>query len=168
MVIQVGRQVRQRRLYGNLALYKKVETARDDYMQTRLNAGFFFTHGTTRRFNWLSRCCTLKRLGDAHAQGAVKQVSAGVAPCNMVSFVKLFWTSVARQVSFKVELLSISATATSFTVHHHLVWSRSVLLRYVNQKPEQQISKLSFLIYVWVPEVGNTADTPDPRWVLPL
>ena len=41
MVIPVGRQVRQRRLYGNLALYKKVETARDDYMQTRLNAGFF-------------------------------------------------------------------------------------------------------------------------------
>ena len=44
-----ARQVRQRRLDGNLALYKKVETARDDYMQTRLNAGFFFTHGTTRR-----------------------------------------------------------------------------------------------------------------------
>ena len=165
MVIPVGRQVR---LYGSLALYKKVKTARDDYMQTRLNAGFFFTHGTKGRFHWLSRCCALKLLGDAHAQDAVKQVSAGVAPCNMVSFVKLFWTSVARQLSRKVELPSISATAKSFTVHHHLVWSRSVLLRYANQKPEQQISKLSFLIYVWVPEVGNTADTPNPPWVLPL
>ena len=41
MVIPVGRQVRQRRLYGNLALYEKVKTARDDYMQTRPNAGFF-------------------------------------------------------------------------------------------------------------------------------
>ena len=40
-------QVRQRRLYGNLGLYKKVETARDDYMQNRLNVGFFFTRGTT-------------------------------------------------------------------------------------------------------------------------
>ena len=89
-------------------------------------------------------------------------------PCNMVGFVKHFWTSVARQVSRKVELLSISATAKSFTVHHHLVWSRLVLLRYANQKPEQQISKLSFLIYVWVPEVGNTADTSNPPWVLPL
>ena len=168
MVIPVARQVRQRRLYGNLALYKKVKTARDDYMQTRLNAGFFFTHGTTRRFHWLSRCCTLKLLGDSQAQDAVKQVSAGVAPCNMVSFVKLFWTSVARQISRKVELLSISATAKSFTVHHHLVWSPSVLLRYSKQKSEQQISKLSFLIYVWVPEVGNTADTPNPPSVLPL
>ena len=36
MVIPVGREVRQRRLYGNLALYKKVETARDDYMATWL------------------------------------------------------------------------------------------------------------------------------------
>ena len=24
------------------------------------------------------------------------------------------------------------------------------------------------LMYVWVPEVGNTADTPNPPWVLPL
>ena len=23
-------------------------------------------------------------------------------------------------------------------------------------------------MYVWVPEVGNTADTPNPPWVLPL
>ena len=43
--------------------------------------------------------------------GAAKQVSAGVAPCNMVGFVKLFRTSVARQVSRKVEPLSTSATA---------------------------------------------------------
>ena len=43
--------------------------------------------------------------------GAAKQVSAGVAPCNMVSFAKLFLTSVARQVSRKVEPLSTSATA---------------------------------------------------------
>ena len=27
---------------------------------------------------------------------------------------------------------------------------------------------LLFLIYVWVPEVGNTADIPNPPWVLPL
>ena len=60
MVIPVGREVRQRRLYGNLTLYKKVETARDDYMQTRLNDLYVKT-------------------GDFHAQGAVKQVSAGVA-----------------------------------------------------------------------------------------
>ena len=31
--------------------------------------------------------------------GATKQVSVGVAPCNMVGLVKLFRTSVARQVS---------------------------------------------------------------------
>ena len=43
--------------------------------------------------------------------GAAKQVSAGVAPCNMVGFVKLFRTSVARHVSRKVEPLSTSATA---------------------------------------------------------
>ena len=49
---------------------------------------------------------------------AVKQVLAGVAPCNMVGFVKLFLTSVSRQVSRKVELLSISATVKSFTVQH--------------------------------------------------
>ena len=44
-----------------------------------------------------SRRYTLKRLG--------------VAPCVMVGFVKLFRTSVARQVSRKVEPLSTSATA---------------------------------------------------------
>ena len=43
--------------------------------------------------------------------GVAKQVSAGVAPCNMVGFLKLFRTSVARQVSRKVEQLSTSATA---------------------------------------------------------
>ena len=42
--------------------------------------------------------------------GAAKQVSAGVAPCNIVGFVKLFRTSVARQVSRKVEPLSTYAT----------------------------------------------------------
>ena len=42
---------------------------------------------------------------------AAKQVSAGGAPCNMVGFVQLFRTSVARQVSRKVEPLSTSATA---------------------------------------------------------
>ena len=25
-----------------------------------------------------------------------------------------------------------------------------------------------FLMYVWVPQVGNTSDTPNPPWVLPL
>ena len=43
--------------------------------------------------------------------GAVKQVSAGIAPCDMVGFLKLFRTSIARQVSRKVEPLSISETA---------------------------------------------------------
>ena len=43
--------------------------------------------------------------------GAAKQVSAGVAPCNMVGFMKLFQTSVARQVLRKVGPLSTSATA---------------------------------------------------------
>ena len=43
-------------------------------------------------------------------KGAAKQVSTGVALCNMVGFVKLFRTSVARQVSRKVEPLSTSAT----------------------------------------------------------
>ena len=42
---------------------------------------------------------------------AAKQVSAGVVPCNMDGFVKLFRTSVARQVSQKVELLSTSRMA---------------------------------------------------------
>ena len=37
--------------------------------------------------------------------GAAKQVSAGVAPCKMVGFVKLFRTSVARQVSRKEDPL---------------------------------------------------------------
>jgi len=48
--------------------------------------------------------------------GAAKQASAGVAPCNMVGFIKLFWTSVARQVSRKVELLSTSATVATIAV----------------------------------------------------
>ena len=43
--------------------------------------------------------------------GAANQVSTGVALCNMVGFVKLFPTSVARQVSRKVEPLSTSSTA---------------------------------------------------------
>ena len=43
--------------------------------------------------------------------GAQKQVSAGVAPCNMIGFMKLFRTSIARQVSRKVERLSTSAMA---------------------------------------------------------
>ena len=42
--------------------------------------------------------------------GTAKQVSAGVAPCNMVGFVKFFRTSVARQVSRKVEPLSTFST----------------------------------------------------------
>ena len=29
------------------------------------------------------------------------------------------------------------------------------------------VRKLLFLIYVWVPEVGNTANTRNPLWVLP-
>ena len=41
------------------------------------------------------------------------EVSAGAAPCKMVSFVKPFRTSVARQVSRKVEPLSISATVAT-------------------------------------------------------
>ena len=45
--------------------------------------------------------------------GAAKQVSAGVAPRNMVGFVKLFRTAVARQVSRKVEPLSTAATVAA-------------------------------------------------------
>ena len=33
--------------------------SRDDYIETRLNAGFF-TCSTTRQFHWLSCCCMLK------------------------------------------------------------------------------------------------------------
>ena len=50
-------------------------------------------------------------LAELVCNSAAQQVSAGVAPCNMVGFVKLFRTSVARQVSQKVEPLSTSATA---------------------------------------------------------
>ena len=45
--------------------------------------------------------------------GAAKQVSTGVAPCNMVGFVKLFRTAVARQVLRKVEPLSTLATVAA-------------------------------------------------------
>ena len=45
-----------------------------------------------------------------------KKVSPGVAPCNMVGFVKLFRIFVARQVSRKVELLSTSATVSVIDV----------------------------------------------------
>ena len=48
--------------------------------------------------------------------GAAKQVSAGAAPWNMVGFVKPFWTSVARQVSRKVEPLSVSATVATIAL----------------------------------------------------
>ena len=41
----------------------------------------------------------------------LKLVCNGAAPCNMVGFVKLFRTSVARQVLRKVEPLSTSSTA---------------------------------------------------------
>ena len=43
--------------------------------------------------------------------GSAKQVSAGVEPYNMIGFVKLLRTSVARQVSRKVEPPSTSGTA---------------------------------------------------------
>ena len=41
------------------------------------------------------------------------QVSAGFAPCNMVGFVKLFRTSVARQVSRKEEPVPLFTSATA-------------------------------------------------------
>ena len=60
----------------------------------------------------LSRGYTLKLLPETCVQlGASKQVSAGVAACHMVGYVKLLRTSVAKQVSRKVEPLFISATA---------------------------------------------------------
>ena len=42
--------------------------------------------------------------------------------------------------------------------------------RYIVREPRstQEIGNYTFLIYVWVPEVGNTADTPNPHWVLLL
>ena len=48
--------------------------------------------------------------------GAAKQIPGGIAPCNIVGFVKLFGTSVARQVSRKVEPLSNSATVAEIAV----------------------------------------------------
>ena len=48
--------------------------------------------------------------------GVAKQVSGGIAPCNMVSFVNLFRFSVARQVSQKVEPLYTSATVAAIVV----------------------------------------------------
>ena len=48
--------------------------------------------------------------------GVAKHVSAGVAPGKMVGFVKLFGTSVAKQVSRKVEPLSTSATVAEIAV----------------------------------------------------
>ena len=54
----------------------------------------------------------LKLLAETCVQQHCKSIfSAGIAPCNIVGFVKLFRTSVARQVSRKVELLSTSAMA---------------------------------------------------------
>ena len=42
--------------------------------------------------------------------------------------------------------------------------------RYIVREPRstREIGNYNFLMYVWVPEVGNTADTPNPPWVLPL
>lgn len=54
----------------------------------------------------------LKLLAETCVQQHCESIfSAGIAPCNIVGFVKLFRTSVARQVSRKVELLSTSAMA---------------------------------------------------------
>ena len=53
----------------------------------------------------------LKLLAETWVQQRCKSISAGVARCNIVGFVKLFRTSVARQVSQKVEPLSTSAMA---------------------------------------------------------
>ena len=65
-----------------------------------------------------------------------KYLSARVAQFNMVGFVKLFRTSVARQVSRKVEPLSTSAMVATIAevvktrVYTSCNWSRSLLLRY--------------------------------------
>ena len=61
--------------------------------------------------------------------GAAKQVSAGVALCNMVGFVKLFRTSVARQVSRKVEPLSTSTSAATVAVVKKQEFHRETPLR---------------------------------------
>ena len=61
--------------------------------------------------------------------GAAKQVSPGVATCNMVSLVKLFRTSVTRQVSRKVEPLSTSATARNGRSGKKKKFHRVTLLR---------------------------------------
>ena len=41
---------------------------------------------------------------------------------------------------------------------------------YILREPlsTREIGNYYFLLYVWGPEVGNTADTPNPPWVLPL
>ena len=58
---------------------------------------------------------TLKHLAETCVKGVGNKFQQALhAPCNMVSFVKLFRTSAARQVSArKVEPLSTSATARS-------------------------------------------------------
>ena len=61
--------------------------------------------------------------------GATKQVSAGVAPCNMVGFVKLFRTSVARQVSRKVERLFYFQQLTTVAVVNKKEFHRATPLR---------------------------------------
>ena len=48
--------------------------------------------------------------------GAEKQVSAGIASCNIVCFVKLFQTSVARQVSRKLEAYCTSETVATIAM----------------------------------------------------
>ena len=36
-----------------------------------------------------------------------------------------------------------------------------------NHGQGDELTNYNFLIYVWVPEVGITADTPNPPWVIP-
>ena len=44
----------------------------------------------------------------------------------------------------------------------------SIMNESVRQCRYPIIGNYNFLMYVWVPEVGNTADTPNPPLVLPL
>ena len=103
-------------------------------------------------------------------KGAVKQVSAGVALCNMVGFVNMTVLNFrCGEVSRKVELLSIFATVKSFTVQHNLVWSRSVFLRYANQKAEQQILRpASTLPSKFRPLMSHGTTSTETYFAVPL
>ena len=78
-----------------------------------LRLDFFMKISSSQEGTWsqgLVPLCVPTLSSNFACNGAAKQVSAGVEPCNMIGFVKLLRTSVARQVSRRVEPLSTSGT----------------------------------------------------------